>query len=159
MIHSLFNGERVFRGLSFRIDEFVHGVTAKEMHVRNIFATLRNCRFFSVFVYGDESYDLIVRSFGVKLNLTVLIGYAERFNRGLPRVDSYAVIIHFFTERFRPDLAIPVREVFKPVGIRHHNGNVFTSLHGDILQNRVHKRRVFAEIFIHGNSRHIRRAG
>ena len=158
MVHSLFNRERVFRSYSFRGNKLVERVSAKEINVGNIFAPLGNDHFFSVFAYGKERNDFIVRTFRVKLNLTVLIGYAECFYGGLSRIYPIARIIDFFAERFRPDLAIPVGEIFKSVRIRHHNGNVLASLHRDVLQNGVHKRGVFVQIFIHRNSVHISRA-
>ena len=152
-------GKRVFGRFSFRAYKFVHGVSAKEVYVGNILATLAYNHLVAILINRKESNYFIVRTFGVELYLTVLIGNAERFYGGLSRVYDIAAIIDFLTERFRPDLTIPVGKIFKPVGIRHHNRNVFALLHSDILRYGGNQSGVFIKLFTHTQLIHIRRAG
>lgn len=64
-------------------------MAAKEMNVGYIRATFAYNYFGAIFVYGKKSYDFIVRTFRIKLYLTMLICYAERFYRGLPAFTTF----------------------------------------------------------------------
>ena len=108
-------------------------MSAKEMNVGNIGAALGNGLNATIIFNADKGYNLVERALGVKLNLAVLVGYAKRLNGSLPRERFVAVFIHLFTEALAPKLAVPVGYIFKAVGIRHHNRNIFALVHSHIL--------------------------
>ena len=114
-------GEGIFSCASFGVDEFAHGVSAKEIDVGELLCSLCNCDVATEFVHCDHCDDLVKRSFCVKLDLTVLVSNTEGFDRGLTYVDQFAVKIHCLAKAFAPKLAIPVCYVAEAVCIRHHN--------------------------------------
>ena len=113
-------------------------MTAKERHVGNIFTAVGDRHFATVFLQGKEGNDFIVRAFGVKLHLGMLVGNTERFYRGLPNVARLAVEGNVLAKGFRPELTIPVRKEFQVIRIGHHNADVFTLLHGNMLKCGKH---------------------
>ena len=52
-------------------------MAAKEVYVGEGFASAGDCYLTTVIVNGNEGNNLIKGTFGIKLNLAVLIGYAE----------------------------------------------------------------------------------
>lgn len=65
-------------------------MSAKEIYVRILLCAFRDNHFGSEVSDLDEGYDLVERTFGVKLNLAVLIGYAQGFDRGLTGINLFA---------------------------------------------------------------------
>ena len=61
-------------------------------------------------LHTKEGKDLVIRTFGVKLDLGMLIRSSERFDRGLPHEDIPALEVFALTQAFRPKLAIEKRE-------------------------------------------------
>ncbi len=76
---------------SLRLDQFVHGVSAEEIDVFEILATVGDLDFRPVFVNADEGNYLIKRTFSIELYLRVLIRNSERFNRRLTYVARLSV--------------------------------------------------------------------
>ena len=121
-------------------------MTFQEVASGNVFVVGDNfgC---AIVVHADEGDDLVERTFGVQLNLAVLIGNAQRFCGGLTCVYGFAVEIDCFTKRFRPDLAIEVCHIFKTVGIGHQNADVLAALHLFVLHERAEKSGVLSHVF------------
>ena len=118
-------------------------MSAKESNVGDIFATVGDRHFASVLLQGKKGNDFIVRTFGVKLYLRVLVGNAKRFNGRLTYITGLAVKRFVFAKAFRPKLAISVCKVFQVVRIGHHNADIHTTAHTFKLQHGAHKRGVF----------------
>ena len=108
VIHSASFGQSIRRRRIFRLDQFFHRVSAKERHVGDIFTAVGDRHFTAVFFQGQEGYDFVVRTFGVQLNLGVLVGNAKRFNGSLPNVAGLSVQRDVFAKAFRPKLTVPV---------------------------------------------------
>ncbi len=108
-------------------------MSAKEVYAGNIFAAVSYRHGLSVVVHADKSYYFIERSFGIELNLTVLVGHAQSLYGGLSYVYFVAVKVYGFAETFAPKLSVPIRHKFKTVGIRHHYGNIAALAHSYIL--------------------------
>lgn len=102
---------------------------------------------------------LVVGAFGVQLHLRVLIGDAQRFDGGLTDVAGGAVETDVFAEGFRPELAVPVGEVFEIVRIGHHDADIFALFHRRHLQHRAHEGGVFRGVGIAAEIVHVRRPG
>ena len=65
-------------------------MSAQKGNIRDIVEGMRYQNRAAVLINADESDHLVKRAFGIKLDLRMLIRYAERFNRCLSCVDDVA---------------------------------------------------------------------
>ena len=79
-------GDRKLGRFALRLNELAHRVTAEEVDVGELFTARGDLDLFAIFLNRDEGDDLVVGTFGVELDLAVLIGDAERLDGGLTLV-------------------------------------------------------------------------
>ena len=74
-------------------------MTAKEIDRGNILASVRDRHIGSIFVHADKRDNLVERSLGIELNLTVLVGNAQSLDGSLPDVYFIPLQIDGFSIR------------------------------------------------------------
>ncbi len=74
-------------------------------------------------LHSEEGDDLVVRALHVELQLGVLIGHPQRFDRQGPRVDHLPLSIDLLAQALAPQLPVPVGHVAQAGGVRHHDAD------------------------------------
>ncbi len=76
LIHATRTIKRIFGALTLCFDELIEGLTTQEGNIRELFATVGDFVFIAECTHLEEGNHLVIRAFGVELQLAMLIGYA-----------------------------------------------------------------------------------
>ena len=115
-------GQSLGGGAGFRRDQVADGLAGKARLAGNLGKVAVDARPCIAAADGDDRKQLVARPGDEQLHLAVLIDRSERGERRRP--------LAVLAEALGPELHIPMREAFEPVGIGHQHADAFAFAFG-----------------------------